>query len=64
MRNAALAETFSNAQLLDLAGNAFSSSAFAAVYMSTLAELPDPVATVHDRKEVNLEAILALMSDV
>lgn len=32
-----------NTQLLDLAGNAFSSTVFAAVYMSVLAELPKPV---------------------
>ena len=59
-----MAETFNNAQLLDLAGNALSSSAFAAVYMSTLAELPDPVATVHDGKEDSLQELSALMSDV
>eukprot|EP00972_Heterocapsa_arctica_P033105 4870469-Heterocapsa_arctica.AAC.1 len=34
-----------NTQLLDLAGNAFSSTVFAAVYMSVLAELPKPVKT-------------------
>lgn len=32
-----------NTQLLDLAGNAFSSTVFAAVYLSVLAELPKPV---------------------
>lgn len=54
--------SWSNAQLLDLAGNAFSSTPFAAVYLCLLAELPDPVETKHDRKGDNLQAILALMS--
>ena len=63
LRNVALAESFSNVQLLAIAGNVFSISAFAAVYMSALAELPDPVATDHDRTEDNLQAILVLMSD-
>ena len=34
-----------NTQLPDLAGNAFSSTVFAAVYVSVLAELPEPVKT-------------------
>jgi site-specific DNA-cytosine methylase len=47
-----------NAQLLDLAGNAFSSTVFAAVYLSLLAELPKPVVTQHDQSpRSELEAI-------
>ena len=51
-----------NTQLLDLAGNAFSSLVFAAVYVSLLAELPMPVKTQYDHSpSSDLEAILRLL---
>lgn len=51
-----------NTQLLELAGNAFSSTAFAAVYLSMLAELPKPVKTPYDNPGGDLEAILRLIA--
>ena len=56
------AQEFSDSQLADLAGNAFSGTVFGCILISLLAELPSAVHTKYDDKFDNLEAVFALMS--